>query len=360
MWDVKTLYYLKKRPGSPFAFFLAGWAALLWGDADNAGEFFEGAVAADASYAPAYIGIVCREIALGRYNKAASLLHKYSARLSLSKSINRFRLAGAISACALPQIRIGADPGTGQDALASAGAGAGTGAVAVADSRVGAVAVAGARAGAGADAVAIAGAGAESDIIIKKSITKKRSFLLNIRYFTIDRIKRKLWAGNAAASDPEITPFIKLIRYIDLLQREATPAEADERKALAGSLCALPGLLDEFRFYTTADRARGVEDISFTFDAPAIFNKALLNNLFREKIFIGELREPRIILSNLRRDSDSSRIDNVNKWLFLQLSYAARRVGDIESETARELENDGWWADPLVRLYRRSKDIARG
>ena len=363
MWDVKTAHYLKKRPNSPFAFFLAGWAALQWGDPDRALECFEGAIAVDSGYTPAYMGFVCREVYLGRLGRASAALTKYASKLGLSKAINRFRLAGAISACALPLIRNAAGGSGGGSGGGSVNAGSGAG------KAIGSVSVA-------------AGLG---------EIPRKRGFIASIRFFASDRFKKKPWVDNTSGYSPELLQFHKLIRYIELLLRDPpimpsvfesgkwggggdVQSEQDgyetslrggietsqrgggaslwpERRTLSEEISMMPGLLDEFRFYAASDRQRGLEGLVFTFDNPAIFKKTLLNKLFREKIFIGELREPRIILSNLRRDSSGKSIDNTNKWLFLKLCYAAQRGGNIAAETAHELESDGWWADPLVRIF---------
>ena len=309
MWDVKTANYLKKRPDSAFAVFLAGWSALMWGDSGKAERFFNGAIAADADYAPAYIGLICLEILLGRSRKAALLLNKYSAKLNLAKKINRFRLCSAVGACAVKRIKD--SPG---------------------------------------------------------KPSENRGLIAGVRFLIIDRSMRKLYSKmpEGAAKDNVLSDYHKLIRYIELLQRRGVTAATGaarvnkkddaEQIKLADGICAMPGLTDEFRFYVLNDATVDTGDTwdIYLFDNPAIFTKALLNKLFREKILNGELREPRIILSNLRRDINARGIDNANKWLFLRLCQSMRRYGELETETARELESDGWWADPVVREYLRT------
>jgi hypothetical protein len=309
MWDVKTARYLKKKPGRPFALFLAGWAVLLWGDPILAGRYFDDALAADGGYTPAYAGRIAREVATGNISRAAILLSKYADKLNLSGYINRFRLGSAISACALRNINNNAK-------------GSGSG----------------------------------------------RRFLSGFRNISADRTMLKLRTEaatrNGAATDAGVAliQFFSLLRYLELLRRAKTRAaerNAAERMRLADGICAMPGLLDEFRLMAIKDAGRNAEGHDFTFDNPAIFTKTLLNNLFREKILNGELREPRIILSNLRRDSNIRGVDNINKWLFLKLSHTMRylcghqaeNAGKLETETACELEREGWWADPVVRDF---------
>ena len=319
MWDVKTAGYLKKRPDRPFAVFLDGWAALMWGDAGKAERCFNEVIAKNADYAPAYMGLIGLEILLGRMNKAALSLNKYSAKIALAKKINRFRLCCVISACAIKRFK--ETPG---------------------------------------------------------KPAENRGPILSIKFFVIDRAMKKQFARIPPYDAKEIIYFHKLIRYIELAQRRATPVPAGntplrgavapingkslsralkkddkERIKLAGEIYTAPGLMDEFRLYILNDAGLEAGEFDFTFDSPAIFTKTLINRLFREKILIGELREPRIILSNLRRDINARGIDNVNKWLFLKLCHAARRSGELEIATARELESDGWWADPIVRGFLR-------
>jgi len=304
MWDVKASRYQKKRPGSAFARFVAGWTGLMWGNAPKAESCFDEALAVDSGYAPACIGKICVDIFRGRFYRAVMTLFQYSDRLRLNRYVGRFRLCCAVSACALMLIK-----------------------------------------------------GRSGDL------SESRGVFAPLRYFLLDRKWRRLWAEDPTVAGVAHLPYLKLIRYIELLRRDLAAPRAGrsgggagkyaaERAALAGDIYRLPGLLDEFRLFLLDETERGAAvGMDFTFDMPALFTKAFLNEYFREKIFLGELREPRIILSNLRRDASAQKIDNVNKWLFLKLSAAARRRGRLETRTARELEADGWWADPVVRAY---------
>ena len=316
MWDVKTSFYLKKKPDKPFARFIAGWARLMLGGDAQAEALFDAAADADKNYAPAYIGKICCHVYRGNYYKAAQSLCRNSDKLKLSGEIGRFRLGSAISVCALFGIADWAD-----------------------------------------------GAG------------RKRGPLSRFPLFTAGRILRKLQAGgaNGAVGAHPLTQYLKLLRYLELLvsqmpgtlrllpsERRDAPEPAArqpqgesgraaaERRALARDIYLLPGILDELRMIVLNDLSKSAAGIAFTFDNPAIFSKAFLNGVFREKIATGDLREPRIILSNLRKTTGTGKIDNANKWLFLKLSSILGRSGDLELHTARELENDGWWADPIV------------
>jgi len=295
MWDVKTLSYLKKRPNRPFALFLAGWAALQMGDTAGAGNCFDNAINIDSDYTPAHIGKICLDVQKGRCHKAALTLYGCSGKPDFTKKITLFRLCGAISLCALPLIK---------------------------------------------------GAGGGADV--------KRGFISPARHAVADILKRKPWIKAPPACGELFTQSINLIRYVELLGRGpvyGAGKSARERKSLARGICVLPGLPDEFRVFAAADAGCDLGDLDFTFDAPAILPNALLNRILREKILIGKLREPRVILSNMRRDSASRGIYNVNKWLFIKLSHSMRRGGAVVTDTARELESEGWWADPLIRAY---------
>lgn len=301
MWDVKASRYLKKRPDSPFALFLAGWSALLWGDAARADRHFDGAILADARYAPAYIGKACCEINGGRYYKAALSLYQNYSKINADSYIGRFRAAAMISAFARPAAGVGAD-----------------------------------------------------------------GFFARLLYVQRDMRWRGLLKKIAAFPyrDAALPRLIRLIRYIELSRRSnggagGGGAPSGERLSLSAELLPMPGLLDEFRLALLNELSAGTPtpearpDI-FTYDNPAIFVKPLLNKLFREQILSGALRGPRVILANLRRDACAMQIDDVNKWLFLQLSGASRRNGKLESDTADELFSGGWWADPVVRYFRGS------
>ncbi|MCL2059553.1 MAG: hypothetical protein FWH01_10955 [Oscillospiraceae bacterium] len=361
MWDVKASYYLKRRPDRPFAHFLAGWAALMWGETDQAGMYFGESLDLDAGYAPAYMGIIGREIALGRFNKAASLLIKHTDKLKLAKPINRFRLAGAISACAMLLLKGSGhadSAGVLGGAINGGGSAGGFGSV-----------------GGGS----VGGFGSVSGSAAPKG---GRGIITSLQHFASDRFWRKLSAQRGGAPAEGLSLFLDLIRYIELLWR-TPPGQApsgrtpsgrgfSERVRLAGAIYAMPGLLDALRLVIISDAAEavaagktgasdragstlyGAAGIEYTFDAPSIFTKALLNSLFREKIFIGEVRGPRIILANLRIDARARHIDNVNKWLFLKLCHTMGRGGELETWTAQELEADGWWADPVVRSFLRT------
>lgn len=304
MWDVKTANYLKKRPGSPFAYFIAGWAALSYGDAERAGNYFDCAIAADAGYTIAYIGKICLELSAGRFHEASLRLYRYEGLINLSSRVNMFRLCNMLSLCAFSQAEragMGGSPG---------------------------------------------------------------SFFSGAKYFFADFFRREPWRKKTPASGDAFYGCAGLIRYIDLCRRAAYKTASDrgaangrrassyrERSDLARAVCTLPGLHDAFRLTAVTEANGNPGVLDYIFDNPAIFSKALLNGLFREKILVGTLREPRVILSNLRRDSSAEYIDNANKWLFIKLSHTARRGGDVVRETARELEMGGWWADPVVRHY---------
>ena len=331
MWDIKTSHYLKKRPGRAFPFFLAGWASLLWGDMARAGQYFDSALAVDAGYAPACIGKICREIRLGRYGKAASLLMRYADGLGLNGIPGQFRLGSAMSMCA-PE-RAGAAGGiAGAGHADDAIGGAGANGVAVVSEFVGAIG------GAGAGAEDFGDGG------------RRPGLFSAARYFAVDLFGRRYWTRHSSPPGTALSVYLKLIRYIELIKRPEGSNSA-EKKALAADIYVLPGLADEFRLRVLSDLGRGPERLEFTFDNPAIFTKPLLNAIFWEKIMSGDLRAPRIILSNLRRDAMGGGIVNTNKWLFLKLCHNARRCGELESATAKELESEGWWADPIVRAY---------
>lgn len=298
MWDIKSAHYLKKRPDRPFARFLAGWTALIWGDMQKAAGFLRYALEADPDYAPAYIGLVCCDICRSRFKKASASLARYAGKLGLDGAVGASRLGSALSICA---------------------------------------------------------------VIMKKNewAAGGRGILSPLKHFAADLFRKKTWVEDPSDSGKTLLRFLKLIRYIELFRRSTGGNTTGERAALAGEICSLPGLIDEFRLIILNDLDGGAEamlrneKIKYTFDNPVIFSKPLLNSYFREKINDGELRGPRVILMNLRRDSAGREIENYNKWLFLRFCLHAGRTGELETETARELERDGWWADPVVRAFLR-------
>ena len=307
MWDIKTSHYLKKRPDRPFARFLAGWAALSLGGAQKAAEFFGAALELDPGYPPAYVGLACCEMARGKFKKAAGRLALDSAKLGLASKVGMCRACGAVSVTAVTLMK---------------------------KKRRGGALGAFSRAG----------------------------------HFFADALRRETRTGGASGEERALSECLGLIRYAELALRGGAPSK--ERLALAAGVCALPGLIDEFRLLALGDaegaenaRLGGVESaeaarlggVEFAFDNPVIFPKPLLNSIFREKINSGELRAPRVILANLRRDSAQGNVDNVNKWLFLRLCSVYGRRGQLESETALELERCGWWADPVVRAFLRGR-----
>jgi len=318
MWDVKTAAYLKKRPGRPFALFAVGWAALMWGDAAKAELYFRRAIGADAEFKPAYIGAICAEILRERYLIASRLLWQYSVKLNLDSDVGRFRVGCAFSACAIYLMK-GAEVNTG---------------------------------------------GKRGEFFFQPFISPKPPAM-------------KTAAASGAGQGDPLTAALDIIKYIELIRKDARRRRprrgngaariAEKRKALAERVCRHPGLLDEFRLFAIDGASADAHCIDFVYDTPSVFTKALLNGLFREKILNGELREPRIILSNLYRDSAGQGIDNVNKWLFLRLSLLAGsasgpgienasgpkagNAGGLETEVARGLYRSGWWADPVVCAY---------
>ena len=411
MWDVKTTHYVRKRPERPFARFLAGWASLMLGRDEQAEALFDYALVINRSYAPAYIGKICCAVYAGRYYKAAQILYRNAASLKLHKPVQRFRLGSAVSACALLALNE-ITRGTGRRrpfrvffnlftvgrVLRKIRPGAG-GAKASKYNDISRNYVAGANGASETDGINAISAESESDAVNDSTAVSETGDISDISVASVsDLIDASVAASVSEAADASaaadaLLQYVKLLRYIELLLRDAKNApptlpssrrdarEAGEntgagrstesdfnsadnratvserrasvsaRSGFAREIYMLPGIHDEMRLIILSDIQKSAGGLDFTFDNPAIFSRALLNGLFREKILEGRLREPGIILSNLRKSIGAKKIDNANKWLFLRLSRLRGRCGEEALRTARELESDGWWGDPTVRHY---------